>query len=447
MLEYRKRELKRKLQLSRNRLKNTYPDITDPLYLYTYVATKDVWRISTNGSCIFFNPDWVQKLSKLELDFIHTHILLHILFGHINRPQYYKGDRYHLAADVVVNGHLNILGWNYDKLPHIGKIRYSTFFPSYHGTELTSVEAIKCMPVDPSTYPPAKRRQFLVDSDEWWDRKDVGTSCGTVVLSPYDDEPDDLDDEKIPFDGDYIYKKLEFDEEFGGEGTPQPPDTVEIKSSDDKDDTLAEKRLINDIREDVKLRDDGYGFDIDRPWHYTRVNELDWKNLLHSFIQEERFDYSFTPPDRRLQDLEFFVPDYNTFNGTAQNVLFMVDTSGSISDETLSLAYGEIYQALEQFDNSLNGTVGFFDTRVHRIYPFNSISDINKMKPVGSGGTSYEAVFQFVEEHKDLVEPSSIVIITDGEGTYPDYEASNNIPVLWLLSSDKPAPWGESVFI
>ena len=39
--------------------------------------------------------------------------------------------------------------------------------------------------------------------------------------------------------------------------------------------------------------------------------QIDWREVLNNFIQEEITDYSFTPPDRRFDDLDFFLPDYN----------------------------------------------------------------------------------------------------------------------------------------
>ena len=46
------------------------------------------------------------------------------------------------------------------------------------------------------------------------------------------------------------------------------------------------------------------------------LNELkrpqtDWRTILNSFIQEEVTDYSFMPPDRRMDEIEFFLPDFN----------------------------------------------------------------------------------------------------------------------------------------
>ncbi len=43
--------------------------------------------------------------------------------------------------------------------------------------------------------------------------------------------------------------------------------------------------------------------------------------------------------------------------------------------------------------------------------------------------------------------PSSLGVITDGEGDYPDEAEAGNIPVLWLITGERKAPWGRYVRI
>ena len=450
MLEYRKNGLKRKIQETRFRLLNLCGEIAEPLRYITYVATKDVWRISTNGRYIYFSADWLDKLSAQELDYILAHVLMHILLGHIKRPRYYHGDRYHMAADVVANGKLNVLGWNYEKLPHIGRIRYETFVPQKHGSQITSTEAVRCMPFDPGTMTPGKRRQMLIDSDEWWDKKEAGAEAGEVVLTPEDEDPDDLKYDPNKFHGKYQYKKLIFEESFGCEGTPNEKQF----DKKERDDELSGTKNANVERMIRKLRQEVQNWEVmdadealQRKWDSIKAKSLDWKNLLHAFVQEDITDYSFTPPDRRLQDLDVFLPDYNVYSKEVRNAFFMVDTSGSVSDEMLSLAFDEIRQALEQFNGMLTGVIGFFDSCVRKTYRFDEVEDITRVKPVGGGGTDYRGIFEHINHYHAESKPTSIVVITDGEGAYPDSAIANNIPVLWLLTEPNPAPWGKSVLL
>nr|WP_297708528.1 VWA-like domain-containing protein [uncultured Butyrivibrio sp.] len=111
------------------------------------------------------------------------------------------------------------------------------------------------------------------------------------------------------------------------------------------------------------------------------------------------------------------------------------------------MAYAEICQALDQFNGSLNGILAFFDVTVHGARMFNSIEDVVKTRPRGGGGTDYEAVFRFINRTSGNTTPTSIVIITDGEGMFPDPSMANNVPVLWLMTKNNKAPWGKSIVV
>ena len=175
-------------------------------------------------------------------------------------------------------------------------------------------------------------------------------------------------------------------------------------------------------------------------------SHLNWKELLCAFIQEEIVDYSFMPPDRRY-DGDFFLPDFNMPEEKVQDILFMVDTSGSICDDDISRAYGEISGAIQQFNGALSGKLGFFDAQVYKPVDFDSIEDVKKIRPRGGGGTDFEIIFDYV--NNNLQEPpASIVILTDGYAPFPDEKMSCGIPTLWLLNHDDEdvsPPWGKVV--
>ena len=76
---------------------------------------------------------------------------------------------------------------------------------------------------------------------------------------------------------------------------------------------------------------------------------------------------------------------------------------------------------------------------------FSSVEDIVKIRPRWGGGTDYKSVFSFIRRTSGHAPSTSIVIITDGEGVFPDHEVAGNIPVLWLFTKECTAPWGKSV--
>ena len=170
---------------------------------------------------------------------------------------------------------------------------------------------------------------------------------------------------------------------------------------------------------------------------------LDWRKILSSFVQERVSDYSFSPPDRRFGDFDFFLPDFNEKNFTSKDILFMVDTSGSVNDDEIATVYSEIKGAIEQFEGKLIGKIGFFDACVTAPVPFYSVEDLIKIIPIGGGGTSFDVIFDYLAHNFAEELPSCIVIFTDGDAPYPPKSAAMGIPVLWMINNLKiTPPWG-----
>ena len=182
---------------------------------------------------------------------------------------------------------------------------------------------------------------------------------------------------------------------------------------------------------------------VDRLLKELRKPQTDWRTILNDFIQEEITDYSFTPPDRRFDDSPFFLPDYNEKEDTVKDILFMIDTSGSMSDEEITAAYSEIKGAIDQFNGKLKGWLGFFDAKVVEPQPFTNEEEFRIIRPKGGGGTRFDIIFDYVTEHMETP-PASIIIMTDGYADFPDEKEAMNIPVLWLLvTDDVNPPWGK----
>ena len=170
---------------------------------------------------------------------------------------------------------------------------------------------------------------------------------------------------------------------------------------------------------------------------------IDWRTLLNDFISLEVGDYSFTPPDRRM-DGPFFMPDFNELvelEDDPKEILFMVDTSGSMSSKQIAEAYSKISGAIEQFP-SLTGYLGFFDYVVYKPVEFSSVDDILEIKPMGGGGTNFFAIFEYV--NKLETKPKALIILTDGYATFPKESVREGIPVIWIINNDQVTPpWGE----
>ncbi len=171
---------------------------------------------------------------------------------------------------------------------------------------------------------------------------------------------------------------------------------------------------------------------------------LDWRTILIDFIQEDICDYSFAPPDKRMDDCPFFLPDFNEKDQKAENILFMIDTSASMSDTEITQCYSEIYHAIGQFNGKLTGKLGFFDAVIIEPIEFQDEDDFKIIRPKGGGGTSFDIIFKHVQENMLNDLPASIVILTDGGAPFPDESEALGIPVLWIINNkDITPPWGK----
>ena len=171
---------------------------------------------------------------------------------------------------------------------------------------------------------------------------------------------------------------------------------------------------------------------------------LDWRTILNDFVQEEICDYSFSPPDKRMDDCPFFLPDFNEKDERVKDILFMIDTSGSMSNGQITECYSEIYGAINQFNGKLQGKLGFFDAVVVEPVPFEDEDEFKIIRPKGGGGTSFHVIFEYVKDNMSDEPPVSIVILTDGYAPFPDEAKALGIPVLWIINNNKVhPPWGK----
>ena len=123
MTKQRKNRLKQKIQRSRARLLESHPFFALLLMYLKFVAVPGMKKMSTNGRCIYFDPDFVDKLYAHELDYVLCHQIMHIMYGHIWMPADRQSDNYHFACDILVNSNLFKCGFDDERYPHLGEIQ------------------------------------------------------------------------------------------------------------------------------------------------------------------------------------------------------------------------------------------------------------------------------------------------------------------------------------
>ena len=438
MTEQRKNRVRKKIRESRGRLLSTMPFFGLLLMYLKFVAVADMKKISTNGRCIYFSADFLEKLYEKELDYILCHQILHIVSGHIWREGDLAGDDYHFACDIFVNLILEKYGYDEDRYPHLGYI-YRELAGSRDLRDKSPLEIRDCLPFSLRVFDEATRSRFIKDSECRWDFKDDNGSIGEIII----DLPEITGRRKDGHGGDGLQESLadlaDGDEGDGNSGND------DMQQWQHRAMSLATSLFNDDVEEDGAGRVPEF---IKRMFNKMKEPTLDWKRVLNNFLQERIADYSFSPPDRRFSDTEFFLPDFNEKDFVTKEILFMVDTSGSVNDDALAAVYSEIRGATEQFGNKLTAKLGFFDTAVTEPIPFESVDDLMAIMPYGGGGTDFGVIFEYIQYELYDRLPACIVVFTDGDGPYPSESVAMGIPVLWILDNDRfTPPWGTVIRI
>ena len=402
LTEDKQKEYIKKILLSRFRILNNYGFYGLMLMHMKFGIDEKAPTAYTDGHKICFGPKFLESLSDSEMDFIMMHEILHVALKHCFRGRIYDQDKFNIACDIVVNS--NIL---YSNNMNLNSISLKGYGPSMHltpkgqeGYLYTAEEVYKMLPDKPKGKPIIDLSGSGVDPDS-----------GLI-----DDHTHWIEGE----DEDFLEDEWE-------ERMLQASEALQIKESSKNRGTIP----LGILRQIKDLKD----------------STIDWRNLLLDFITFEIADYSFAPPDRRFDDSSFFLPDFNEPEEKIElNILFEIDTSGSMSDDDITSAFSEIKGAIEYGDGKLTGWLGFYDGRAYDPEPFDSVEDVLKIKPKGGGGTCCKAVFDSLNHFENIIGniPDAIIFLTDGYDEFPNEEARKNIPVFWIITGDNPKlpPWG-----
>lgn len=393
---------------------------------------------ATDGYRIYFGPKFLDEISDSELDFIMMHEILHVVLQHCKRDGDRDQEVFNIACDIVVNS--NILLSNNMRLSSITLKKYGE---SMHltpnkdeGYKYTAEEVYEMIQVSPG--PGGSNGN-----------NSEGMAASGQGKTPNQQGNQGKTSKQKGNQGGFALGRAE---KIQGQSTGESSWDDHTRWTIMEDDTTLRdvwvKRTI-DAAEAIEIQEASntrgtLPLFAKRLLKELKKPQTDWRTVLADFIQEEICDYSFSPPDRRFDDSPFFLPDFNGTEIVTSDILFMVDTSGSMSDDMITAAFSEIKGAIDQFDGKLRGWLGFFDAAIVEPIPFETVEEFEVIYPVGGGGTDFQIIFEYVHYHMQEKLPASIIILTDGYAPFPDLSVTDDIPVLWLLNNEEVnPPWGK----
>jgi predicted metal-dependent peptidase len=164
--------------------------------------------------------------------------------------------------------------------------------------------------------------------------------------------------------------------------------------------------------------------------------QIDWRSLLWQKLSRVPFD--FDGYDHRFISQGRYS---EVLSVTSTNIHVVVDTSGSIYDEALRAFLNEVIGIKSAYP-SLNVLLYYCDTDLYGPYVIKNLGDIKP--PMGSGGTSFEPIFQQLNNEPD---DAICVYLTDGYGSFPLDPPEQE--TIWVVTADgandSSFPFGEVI--
>lgn len=341
----------RQLQLSLFTAAPFYAEIMTQL---NFVENKKIDTAATDGLTVYYNPDFLQKLSEGQRNYIILHELFHVILMHCLRDDGKDADIWNIAADCVVNCFVDQLG---EELSPRGipcrrpsKGCFLKFADNYSVDDLYRLMCLQGQ------------------SDQWVQQI---TLC-------FDEKQSDLiirtskeEQEQIR---QLLEQYLEKAAEWGNEGC------------------VATQRILNLM---------------------SARKRLPWKQLLRKMcVSAEEEDSSYLTPERKYLHMGLVVSGWGMYeNVKLPDIWAFIDSSESISDEILSEFLSQLYVISKELGATLN--IAYWDTRVTEVYKdIKKPKDIGKCTPQHTGATDVGCVYEYLRENK--IDPEALIIFTDG---------------------------------
>ena len=377
--------------------------------LSAFAATDCVRRI-------WFNPRHTQHLDVDQLGFVLAHELGHHLLESNPRERGRDALRWNMATDYAINRIVARIGGGGRPAPGV---RYRS--PDGHYPELGQVRCLNDPRFD-GLIAEAIYEQLLAERPPAGLRITVhlgtpGQGGGALDI--------DLPDMDVPGVMDH----------GGGIDVHLPVDLSEAEREELRDRVTAAVQSA----EATAHRGDVPG-ELVREVCARGRSVVPWQRLLHRLVGEAlpATEYSLSRPNRRYLAEDLLVP--GLVGDGPERVVVAIDSSGSMSGETLAAACTEL-AALSHRVGEI--TVLIADAKVQRVIrPAELPEFLRQTRLPGGGGTKHEPVFAWIASQP--WRPDLFVGLTDLFSSFPT--ARPNYPVLWIAPKRHgKAPWGTVV--
>jgi predicted metal-dependent peptidase len=201
------------------------------------------------------------------------------------------------------------------------------------------------------------------------------------------------------------------------------------------------KKLSDDIDEAVRqgsILAGRFGATIPRAVTDMLKPSVNWKEQFKEYVSNcvrGMDEFTWRRFNRRRLADDNYMP--TTISETVGEIIYAIDTSGSITQEMLNQASGELASLCEVCIPD-RVRVLWWDTKVHgeQVFEGNYENLRNLLKPQGGGGTRAGSVAEYIL--KNNIAADCVIVVTDGyleaEGSQLPWEIQH--PTLWLVTQN-----------
>lgn len=346
-----------------------YPFFGSVIASVDYKESKDIPTAGTDGKTIYYNPDFLEKISVEEQTFIFAHEVCHIAFNHIARSKEKKQRSWNIATDAVINQFLKKDGLKIvdggidipDAINYDAEQLYEKLLNEQQ-----------------------ENNNVYNDTHSMWKDAVKKQKDEQKELKKKQDELQNMG-EKNAFKKNLQEKKRQLEE---------------LRDAISKQALKAGMLTNSDIRNITNIG--------------TSKPIIDWRYVLREAV---KYDVDWSYKNATIEDGLVVA---NLEEQAIPETEIVLDTSGSINEILLKKFLIECKNILKH--SKLK--VGCFDTQFYGFTEIRTEKDIENMKFIGGGGTNFDVA---VNAFSKRVENK--IIFTDGEAPLP----KTSVNAIWIV--------------
>ncbi len=382
----------------------------------------DIQAMSTDGTCIKYNPDFVRKQPLLTNVFVIIHECGHNICLHSFRMKERDMRLWNVACDYQINSMLTKMG--------VGEMPKGALLEERFDGSKMSVELIYDILLREG-----KDKEKEDDSKPPSDPHDEENNSANNKDGETQNNPDDMIGEQ--------YKEEIAEAQSSGwvekyEGVEDPngekiwSEELVQKTTQEMEDSFAEALAHGQM---ATRKSSGEG---SINWHEVmnanKRETISWEDALREFLNARaRNKKNWNRPHKKWLQQGYWMP--SKMGRQLEDIVVMVDESGSMSEDEVNAVFSNLRNLFEDKIIPLSKVaILHFASRVDHV-DIVEHGDIPEYIRHTNGGTDFDNAFKKAQELEleGKIRPACYIVMTDMEDRYPP---DPGLPVLWMSTTD-----------